>query len=291
MSDLNDGNAWKAAFEDRHQFDVYPDHFMTGLRNEFAAGWHAALKAASSPKCGSGEAKRVPIDHDILGNPIYTPLDPAHCTPVTDPGEIAKARAEFAKALAAYIPPAQPAQDDLRALIADDAYAMSFQTMGQYRTALLKAASSAQPAQDGRVAPTRPIAYHFHRFVNGEERAEDILIERATTLEAAIKAAVNCCPKQRMTVLVHAPAWNGTLHGGSLAARASSPAPSGAAPWRHKKTGGIYQIIAESRMEHDPKAVVVTYRNVETGEMWTRPYGQFYDGRFERIDTGSDRAD
>ena len=44
--------AWRAAFDERHQFDVYPDHFMTGMRNEFCAGWHAALKSqsASQPK-------------------------------------------------------------------------------------------------------------------------------------------------------------------------------------------------------------------------------------------------
>lgn len=37
--------AWQSAFDERHEFDVYPEHFMTGLRNEFAAGWYAALKA------------------------------------------------------------------------------------------------------------------------------------------------------------------------------------------------------------------------------------------------------
>lgn len=44
--------AWRAAFDERHQFDVYPDHFMSGMRNEFCAGWQAALKsqAASQPK-------------------------------------------------------------------------------------------------------------------------------------------------------------------------------------------------------------------------------------------------
>lgn len=36
---------WQDAFNEYHQFDVYPDHFMTGLRNEFCAGWHAALKS------------------------------------------------------------------------------------------------------------------------------------------------------------------------------------------------------------------------------------------------------
>jgi hypothetical protein len=36
---------WRTAFDDRHEFDVYPEHFMSGLRNEFAAGWHAAMKS------------------------------------------------------------------------------------------------------------------------------------------------------------------------------------------------------------------------------------------------------
>ncbi|WP_250518632.1 hypothetical protein [Caballeronia sp. ATUFL_M1_KS5A] len=44
-------DAWKPAFDERHEFDVYPEHFMSGMRNEFAAGWHAALKAiAKEPK-------------------------------------------------------------------------------------------------------------------------------------------------------------------------------------------------------------------------------------------------
>lgn len=52
MSDKTHSDAWRAAFDDRHEFDVYPEHFMSGLRNEFCAGWHAALKsqAASQPK-------------------------------------------------------------------------------------------------------------------------------------------------------------------------------------------------------------------------------------------------
>lgn len=52
MTDKTDTNAWRAAFDDRHEFDVYPEHFMSGLRNEFCAGWHAALKSqnASEPK-------------------------------------------------------------------------------------------------------------------------------------------------------------------------------------------------------------------------------------------------
>ncbi|WP_186145961.1 rod-binding protein [Burkholderia gladioli] len=72
------------------------------------------------------------------------------------------------------------------------------------------------PADAGE-AVARPTSFHFHRFVNGQEMAEDVLIERATTIEAAIKEAVRICPKRPMTVLVHAPAWVGALHGGTLA--------------------------------------------------------------------------
>ena len=61
--------------------------------------------------------------------------------------------------------------------------------------------------------------------------------------------------------------------------------------WRHKKTGGVYSFVAESRMERDPKAVVVTYRNIKTGETWTRPYGEFHDGRFERIDRAAAKGE
>ncbi|WP_254212695.1 hypothetical protein [Burkholderia multivorans] len=71
-------------------------------------------------------------------------------------------------------------------------------------------------------------AYHFHRFVDGVEMAEGVLIERAPTLEAAIKEAVRCCEKRPMTVLVHAPTWAGTLCGGALANRACSANKTGA---------------------------------------------------------------
>jgi len=78
------------------------------------------------------------------------------------------------------------------------------------------AAQAAAPAQQPARA-SEATAYHFHRFVAGQEMAEDVLIERAQTLEDAIKEAVRCCAKRPMTVLVHAPEWAGTLHGGALA--------------------------------------------------------------------------
>jgi hypothetical protein len=61
-----DSKAWRAAFNERHEFDVYPDHFMTGLRNEFAAGWQAAL-ASNKAAAVAVEAmgwKLVPAMHE-----------------------------------------------------------------------------------------------------------------------------------------------------------------------------------------------------------------------------------
>lgn len=66
-----------------------------------------------------------------------------------------------------------------------------------------------QPAQADAPAETRPTSFHFHRFVDGQKMAEDVLIERERTLDAAIRAAVRSCPKRLLTVLVHAPALRG----------------------------------------------------------------------------------
>ena len=49
---------WQDAFDEHHQFDVYPDHFMTGLRNEFCAGWHAALKSGDRHLISDAALKR-----------------------------------------------------------------------------------------------------------------------------------------------------------------------------------------------------------------------------------------
>jgi hypothetical protein len=49
MNDKEKPSAWRIAFDERHEFDVYPDDFMSGMRNEFCAGWYAALKANAAP--------------------------------------------------------------------------------------------------------------------------------------------------------------------------------------------------------------------------------------------------
>lgn len=51
-------------------------------------------------------------------------------------------------------------QPDFRALLADDAYAVSFQSLGQYRTALLKALDSTPPPE-----PPKPAAEAIHSAI------------------------------------------------------------------------------------------------------------------------------
>ncbi|KGW43966.1 hypothetical protein [Burkholderia pseudomallei] len=66
--------------------------------------------------------------------------------------------------------------------------------------------AASQPAQADASAEARLTSFHFHRFVDGQKMAEDILIERERTLDAAIQAVARSCPKRPLTVLVHAPA-------------------------------------------------------------------------------------
>jgi len=58
---------WRTAFDDRHEFDVYPEHFMSGLRNEFAAGWHAAMKSQAHALLASKQAIGCAVDGDEIG--------------------------------------------------------------------------------------------------------------------------------------------------------------------------------------------------------------------------------
>ena len=52
--------------------------------------------------------------------------------------------------------------------------------------------------------------------------------------------------------------------------------------WRHTKTGGVYEFVAEAMNEADT-SVVIVYRNVETGVTWVRAASEFFDGRFELV--------
>ena len=56
--------------------------------------------------------------------------------------------------------------------------------------------------------------------------------------------------------------------------------------YRHKKTGGAYEILhgqaSEAFFEADMTPAII-YRSLEDGKIWVRPKDEFYDGRFELV--------
>lgn len=50
--------------------------------------------------------------------------------------------------------------------------------------------------------------------------------------------------------------------------------------WRHLKTGGLYKILAVALVENGGGDQDVIYQNVDTGQIWSRPHQEFFDGRF-----------
>ncbi len=54
------------------------------------------------------------------------------------------------------------------------------------------------------------------------------------------------------------------------------------ARWRHRKSGGLYKVLAVGRIEAT-LAPCVIYQAEAGGDVWVRPYDEFTDGRFERI--------
>ena len=60
--------------------------------------------------------------------------------------------------------------------------------------------------------PVHEPPFVFRRYVSGEERAQNIVIERAASLDAAMAKAALICPQRWMTVLVYSPPrreWQG----------------------------------------------------------------------------------
>jgi hypothetical protein len=90
---------------------------------------------------------------------------------------------------------------------------------------------------------------NWREVLDDAEQAFEKRIMRAS-LEAAMKAA---WPK---------------MHGGSN-------------QWQHVKTGGIYTVIGECRIEAI-NAPAYLYRSAE-GVVWARPKDEFLDGRFEPL--------
>ena len=55
--------------------------------------------------------------------------------------------------------------------------------------------------------------------------------------------------------------------------------------YRHKKTGGTYQVIMIATIEATmTEAVVYATRRDGKVERWVRPLAEFCDGRFESVD-------
>ncbi len=46
--------------------------------------------------------------------------------------------------------------------------------------------------------------------------------------------------------------------------------------YRHYKTGGIYELVAEGLLESSPTTQVVIYRNIETRQVWVRDRDEFF---------------
>lgn len=54
--------------------------------------------------------------------------------------------------------------------------------------------------------------------------------------------------------------------------------------WRHRKTGGVYRIVGQCRIEATGQDAFL-YQG-QDGTIWARPCAEFMDGRFEPAGTG-----
>lgn len=55
--------------------------------------------------------------------------------------------------------------------------------------------------------------------------------------------------------------------------------PKPASIWRHRK-GGTYCVVCVARVEASLEHVVVYHKLHQSFDVWTRPVGEFMDGRF-----------
>ncbi|WP_029606390.1 hypothetical protein [Kozakia baliensis] len=87
------------------------------------------------------------------------------------------------------------------------------------------------------------------------------------------------CDKANDERWVGSTGWN--PFGGYIISQPEAEAPM---LYRHKKRGTTYTIIDKGKLQIEgpaDMAEVVTYRDVDSGEVWTRPASEFFDGRFE----------
>lgn len=113
---------WRTAFDDRHEFDVYPEHFMSGLRNEFAAGWHAAMKSQARALLASKPAlpmERTPVAWVLpdMGNREYSGVTLTRSKPIAEKhnGKPLYYADDFASTV-----PAQPMLEKLAGILASE---------------------------------------------------------------------------------------------------------------------------------------------------------------------------
>jgi hypothetical protein len=51
--------------------------------------------------------------------------------------------------------------------------------------------------------------------------------------------------------------------------------------WQHQKSGVVYQVLTDARMEGNAQEMVV-YRSEKDGRVWVRPATEFYGVKFKR---------
>lgn len=53
--------------------------------------------------------------------------------------------------------------------------------------------------------------------------------------------------------------------------------------WRHRRTCCVYLLISDNVLRENDLRRFVTYQDTTNGQIWSRPYNEFFDGRFELI--------
>lgn len=70
---------------------------------------------------------------------------------------------------------------------------------------------------------------------------------------------------------------------GYLSSKALVAANAASLPrYKHIKTGGTYELLSAGEDEHQ-RSMVAVYRGESDGKVWTRPWNEFFDGRFEEL--------
>lgn len=55
--------------------------------------------------------------------------------------------------------------------------------------------------------------------------------------------------------------------------------------WRHKKTGNLYIILADDMLIESTMERAICYVSLHDNRKWIRPHKEFYDGRFEVLNS------